>query len=285
MPRAPVSPALFAVTGAGARPVRVPGGLVDVHAALVGPGPAVYTGLRSFGSLGLVCLDAHLARLADSCARVGLPPPAPGRLRAALRAAVPTEDPLGCMVRIEVRATPPPRVDTDATVLIGMWPARPEDPTRSEAGVSLATVPGARRQIPAAKGSAWVVERQRWLRDPDAAEHVLLDPEGRLLEGFTSNLLAVAGGVVYAPRSGVLPGVTLGLALGLCEGLGIAVREHPWSGPPEDLDELAITSSGRGIWPATRLDGRPVGEGRPGPIVRALVAAWAGALPGWLEQP
>lgn len=189
------------------------------------------------------------------------------------------------MVRIEVRATPPPQLDTDATVFLGLWPARPDDPARLAVGVRVATAPGARRVDPEAKGSAWVVERERWLRDPAAAEHLLLDEWGRLLEGFTSNLLVVAGGRVHVPRSGVLLGVTRGLLLRLCARLALPVVEAPWSGAREAIDELAIMSSGRGIWPVAWLDGAPVGVGSPGPVTRRLAAAWAMAWPEWLEQP
>lgn len=285
MPRAPAPPVIFAVTERGARAVVVPADLPGVHAALEGPGPAVYTALRSRGPLGLVALSRHLARLADSCARVGLLAPDPIRLRRALREAVPTRDPVGCMVRVEVRATPPPRLDTPSRVLIGLWAARADDPAPLRDGVAAATAPGARRVQPAAKGSAWMVERGRWIRDPNVAEHLLVDDAGALLEGFTSNVLAVVGGVVYAPRDGVLPGVTLGLLLERCGALGIPVVRRPWPGPPGALEELAITSSGRGIWPVTRLDARPVGTGRPGPVVSRLAAALDAALPGLLEHP
>ena len=103
--------------------------------------------------------------------------------------------------------------------------------------------------------------------------------------GVSGGGLAVVGGVVHAPRTGVLPGVTLGLVLELCAELGMPVVDRPPPADPGAIDELAITSSGRGIWPATRLDGRPVGPGRPGPVVARLAAAWDDHLPGWLEHP
>lgn len=288
MPRAPSSLAVFAVMEGGARRVAARGDAdgampATVHAALAGPGPAVYTALRSHGRRGFLALTAHLDRLSDSCRRCGLPAPDAARLRRALRAVVPASDDRGCMVRIEVRATPPPRLDTGSTVLLGLWPARADDPGRRIDGVSAATAPGARRVLPAAKDSAWMTDRQQWLRDPAAAEHILLDSRGRMLEGFTSNLLAVADGVVHAPTTGVLPGVTMALVLRLCGDLGLPVVRRPWAGPATALDELAITSSGRGIWPVTRLDGRPVGAGGPGPVTRRLVGAWDAAWAGWLE--
>jgi branched-subunit amino acid aminotransferase/4-amino-4-deoxychorismate lyase len=258
--------------------------VADVHAALSGAGVAVYTGLRSRGPRGLESLSAHLARLADSCARVGLSAPDEAALRRALAAVVPTDDPHGCMVRIEVRAVPAPALDTDATTLIALWPARLPDPAVRRDGVAVVTAPGARRVRPAAKGSAWVQERRGWLRDPAAAEHLLLTPGGALLEGFTSNVLGVVDGAVLAPAEGVLPGVTMARVLALCETLGVPVHRRPIP-PGDDLTELAITSSGRGIWPVTRLDGRSVGGGRPGPVVARLLRAWDAALPGRLERP
>jgi branched-subunit amino acid aminotransferase/4-amino-4-deoxychorismate lyase len=50
---------------------------------------------------------------------------------------------------------------------------------------------------------------------------------------------------------------------------------------PSDLnraDEAFLTSSLRGIAPLVRLDGRAVGAGTPGPITRALIAAYADAV-------
>ena len=60
----------------------------------------------------------------------------------------------------------------------------------------------------------------------------------------------------------------------------IPVREEAVS--PEALrqaDEVFITSSTREVMPARTLDDRPVGDGKPGPVTRALIAAYRAAIP------
>jgi D-alanine transaminase len=68
----------------------------------------------------------------------------------------------------------------------------------------------------------------------------------------------------------LLPGITRDLVLELARKEGLPWREEEI--PREQLhtaDEIWITSSTREIVPVTRLDGRPVGNGTPGPIFRS----------------
>lgn len=275
---------VYAVSGSGARPVGVRSGISDVHEALAGAGVGVYTAMRSTPAGGVLSLSAHLDRLADSCRSVGLCRPDEDAIRRALRAVLPGLGSAGCMARLDVRSVPAPHLDTDATTLLALWPLRSDAGADAERGVAVVTAPGARRVSPEVKSIAWMEERRRWLRDPDAAEHVLVDPVGRLLEGFTSSLLGVVDGELWTPAEGVLPGVTLAPLLEQARALGMPVRRRPI---PQDgrLSELALTSSGRGIWPVVSVDGRRVGTGRPGPVVRRLVDAWSRAWSDWVERP
>jgi branched-chain amino acid aminotransferase len=57
-------------------------------------------------------------------------------------------------------------------------------------------------------------------------------------------------------------------------GIGVAYRELT----PDDLataDEVLLASTPFCLLPATRLDGRPIGDGRPGPVFHRLLAAWS----------
>jgi branched-subunit amino acid aminotransferase/4-amino-4-deoxychorismate lyase len=68
--------------------------------------------------------------------------------------------------------------------------------------------------------------------------------------------------------------------LELARGAGIPVREEVVT--PEALrqaDEVFITSSTREVMPARTIDDRPVGDGKPGPVTRALIAAYRAAIP------
>lgn len=105
-----------------------------------------------------------------------------------------------------------------------------------------------------------------------AVEAVLIR-DGLAVEGAASNLFAVQGEVLITPPNGpsLLPGVTRDLVLELARGAGLAVREQD---VPERLlrtcAELLLTSSTKEILPVTRLDGAPVGGGRPGGVFRRL---------------
>jgi branched-chain amino acid aminotransferase len=117
----------------------------------------------------------------------------------------------------------------------------------------------------------------REARAAGAYEALMLDRDGFVTEGTTSNVFAVRGATLVTPplAVGILEGVTRGLVLALARELGVPAREERLR--PRDLeaaDEIFITSSVREIVPVTRLGGRPVGTGRPGPVTAHLHAVF-----------
>jgi D-alanine transaminase len=112
-----------------------------------------------------------------------------------------------------------------------------------------------------------------------AAESVMFR-DGMLTEGASSNIWVVRDGrVLGAPMDHlVLEGIRVGLIGELCEAQGIAwelrriTREEVFA-----ADELMLTSATREILPITRIDGQPVGDGRPGPIYKRLFEAYQAA--------
>jgi len=123
-------------------------------------------------------------------------------------------------------------------------------------------------------------------RAAGAHEALLLDARGFVTEGSSSNVFAVARGVLRTPplAAGILEGVTRGVVLRLAREARVQVEEVALR--PEDLEaaeEVFITSTVREIVPVTRLGVRAVGSGRPGPTTRALHRAFralAGGPPG-----
>lgn len=104
-------------------------------------------------------------------------------------------------------------------------------------------------------------------------EIVLLDQDGGLAEGPTMNFFLVDrdGQLCTPPDARVLPGVTRRSILELATAEGIAVCEERLV--VEDLDhaaEVFLTGTSSGIWPVESVDGKPVGDGKPGPVTRAL---------------
>lgn len=101
--------------------------------------------------------------------------------------------------------------------------------------------------------------------------------DGWLSEAAASNVWVVKDGVVLGPPKDnlVLEGIRYGLLEELCGRAGVpfelrrVAREEVLG-----ADEILLTSATKEILPCTRLDGRPVGNGRPGPIYEKLFAGY-----------
>lgn len=116
------------------------------------------------------------------------------------------------------------------------------------------------------------------------ADEALLVRDGLVTEGSASNVFVVRDGIVATPPKDhrTLPGITRDLVVELAATDGMALEERDITRDELDrADEIWITSSIREVVPATRLDGRPVGDGRPGPLwqrMHALFQAFKAGL-------
>jgi len=106
-------------------------------------------------------------------------------------------------------------------------------------------------------------------RNAGASEAILVR-DGTVLEGTSSNVFAVIDGRLVTPalRDAILPGITRKLILELAARHALDHDEVQTLTPDalRAADEVWITSSTREMYPVTRLDGAPVGDGRPGPV-------------------
>jgi len=110
-----------------------------------------------------------------------------------------------------------------------------------------------------------------------AYEGVMRNYRGELAECTQSNLFVVKNGIALTPPidAGLLPGITRAFLFEVGEDVKIPVRESVLhDGDLFDADEVFFTSTTRGVVPATRVDDRVIGAGVPGPITRALGAAY-----------
>ncbi len=110
-------------------------------------------------------------------------------------------------------------------------------------------------------------------RAAGAHEALLLDRDGLVTEGASSNVFAVREGRLETPplAIGILEGVTRGIVIALACEAGMEVCEAPLR--PDAIamaDELFITSTAREILPVTSLDGREVASGRVGAFTTRL---------------
>jgi len=118
------------------------------------------------------------------------------------------------------------------------------------------------------------------------AEALALDVHGYVSEGSGQNVFAVVKGELLTPPlwSSVLGGITRDSVMTLARDLGYPVREEVL---PRELlylaDELFLSGTAVEVSPITSVDRIPVGSGEPGPMTRAIQAAFFGVARG--EQP
>jgi branched-chain amino acid aminotransferase len=117
-------------------------------------------------------------------------------------------------------------------------------------------------------------------REQGAHEAILLDHDDRVTEGASSNLFVVQDGQLLTPpvSAGILEGITRHKVCALAAQAGFPVTERPIHRRElRQADEIFLTSTLREILPVQRVDQQPVGDGRPGPITKRLLAAYRDA--------
>jgi branched-chain amino acid aminotransferase len=115
-----------------------------------------------------------------------------------------------------------------------------------------------------------------------AEEPVLLNQEGFVAEGASTNVFLARGGTVFTPplSAGILAGITREVVLELLPSLGVPSREQPLR--LADLlaaDEAFMTSTTREVVPVRQVDETPVGSGSPGPVTRRVMDAFRAYAP------
>lgn len=124
-------------------------------------------------------------------------------------------------------------------------------------------------------------------RDRGADTAVLLDHEGLVTEGPGFNVFSVTDGRVVSPDRGALEGITRLSVFELCQDLDIPHEVRPLPAAElTDADEIFLATTAGGIMPASRIDGRIMGNDRPGPIsMRLRHEFWARRERGWHAEP
>lgn len=262
-------------------------GLVPVSAAQVSVfdrgfryGEGVFESLRTYGTHAFR-VAAHLDRAEAGAAVLGFRLPARDRLRRALVATAEANHDgrdLGLRLTVTPGAIDPrspfPGEPSGVPTVVVTASVLDIAPALYQRGIAAAVVPWA-REIPHVKALSYLAATlaRRQAHEQGADEALLTDARGWILEGSSSNVFAVIRGRVVTPPvdAGILPGVTRAVTIDVAEAQGLAVDETPLA--VSDLvaaDEAFITSSTREIVPLVRVSGRPIGQGRPGPITSAL---------------
>lgn len=106
---------------------------------------------------------------------------------------------------------------------------------------------------------------------------ILLNERGFLAEGGVSNIFLMSCQMLITPsiESGVLPGITREAVLELAKSMGImTVDKQVELGELLTAAEAFLTSSTIEVMPLTRLDNKPIGSGKPGPVTLKLMSSY-----------
>ncbi|MGH7066570.1 MAG: D-amino-acid transaminase [Acetobacteraceae bacterium] len=121
-------------------------------------------------------------------------------------------------------------------------------------------------------------------RREGAAEAILIDAAGMVTEGASSSVWVVDQDGRLQTRSldhAVLPGCTRAALIGLMAEAGIAWQEGAvGKAALAAAREIFVTSASSFVKPVVRLDGKPVGDGRVGPLTEALFALFSHHVQG-----
>jgi len=255
-------------------------------------GDAVYEVLRVYKSRPWL-MDEHFQRLARSLDAIRIPGVDLNRLRQRMLDTISAGPFVEATVYIQITRGVAPRthvfpVDTPPLEFLFVQEFSDHYAPVRQTGAPVITLPDIRWDrcdIKSTNLLANILAAQT-AKEAGCREALFYLPDGTLTEGTHTSFFGVLNGALLtAPTSpAILPGITRGLILRLAQQTGIPVEEHVLK--REDLSrvsELFLTGTTSEILPIVRVDGRPIGDGKPGLITRRLQAAYAQAVAEFLR--
>jgi len=239
----------------------------------------VYEVVRYYSGRGFK-LDRHMARLARSCAALEISLPYREADLASLTNEIVARNRLSDgTVYIQITRGAGPRVhhfpgDIPPTTLMLANAINPLPAAYWTEGVACISVPDerwARCYIKSISLLPNVLAKEQARRG--GCYEAIFIRDGFLTEGSSSNILCVRNGVLITPplTNYILPGISRAMALEVAADLSIPVRLEAVSlNDLRHCDEIMVASTRAEVLPVVRLDGQPVGNGKPGPIQARL---------------
>ena len=164
---------------------------------------------------------------------------------------------------------------------------------RAAQGVAVVTVPDNRwgRVDIKTVGLLPNVLAKQAAKDAGAFEAWFVDRDGHVTEGSSTNAWIVTADRRLVTRHadhGILSGITRSVLLDMVASAGLTLEERPFTiAEALGAEEAFLSGSSTIVLPIVAIDGKPVGSGRPGPVVRRLRAAYhdhAEAAPEWSSR-
>jgi D-alanine transaminase len=117
----------------------------------------------------------------------------------------------------------------------------------------------------------------RQLSAEQGLSETILFRDGKLTEASACNVFVVKQGRIHSPAKGnlILPGITYDVVTELARANGLPLDFRQVSeAEVRGADELWITSSSKEVFPIVELDGRKIGDGKPGPVFKRMHALY-----------
>ena len=250
-------------------------------------GDGVFEGIRGYNGR-IFRLDQHLERLYRGAKAIALEVPlAPEELRDVVLETVRRNDVHDCYVRVVVSrgqgdlGLDPRSCHTPATVVviastISLYPLE-----AYERGLEIVTCVTRRNLVAAVNPE---IKSLNYLNNilarieacrAGAEEGLMLNHLGYVAEATGDNVFVWREGVLITPPAhvGILEGITRQVVLELAQEMELPAREDMLTlYQVYTADECFLTGTAAEIAPVSRVDGRMIGDGRPGPITKRLMA-------------
>jgi D-alanine transaminase len=226
----------------------------------------------------------HMARLVRSLGELRIPLPMPlAALGVVLHETVRRNRVRNGIVYLQVtrgvarrdHAFPPAGTAPSVVVTARTLDAGKAEKTAAD-GIAVVTAPDNRWARPDIKSVSLLpnILAKQAARDAGAREAWFVDPKGYVTEGASSNawIVTAAGEVVTRPAdNSILNGIARTVVRDVIAAQGLKFIERPFT-PAEAYaaQEAFVTAASQIVQPVVRIDGKPVGEGRPGPVATVL---------------
>ena len=237
------------------------------------PGGA-YTTFRTYQHNKTISLESHFRRLEETACLAGHPLNVDREmLRQALRKVI-TAYPASLELRLRLL------IDLEAETGAIYLSAEPLHALVLEAyrdGVKLITC-HFERPNPKAKLTTTmsVIDGLRQRLPSDVNEALMVNENGFILEGLSSNFFAVKDGMLWTAEEGVLSGITRQVVLEEARRAGLRIcLQSVQVAELAVVEEAFITSSSRAVLPVHQVDSQIIGTGQPGPVTRLLARRYS----------
>jgi D-alanine transaminase len=229
--------------------------------------------------------EPHLRRMHRSLEQLRIPPPiSDAALGIVFREVVRRNGVETGSVYLQITRGVAPREhafpkSSKPTLVVTARASRAPDARLWNDGIAVITIPDIRWQRCDIKSIALIpnVLGKQTAREAGAFEAWQVDADGRITEGTSTNAWIVADATVVtrAADNAILNGVTRLAVLDIIALEGFELDERPFSvAEARAAREAFLTSTTSDLLPVVRIDGSPIGDGRPGPLSRRLRAAY-----------